>query len=453
MRVVNPLHRSDELHRDTGTYYRSLYHDAARIFTLLDSVSWASQLVLDDALDASKLFVRTLIPPLHRERFLSLRIDEQTYRNGKKKLLVYGQEDTRYGDNFYYGYPASGLPGGIELPSGVVDVDLCCDLPVDPSIVLIKNEHFFIRDGSLFFTDDLFERMPVVDGIVTIYLRGVSVDRRSIQDRLGVLMHTQGQSTREYLEFNNLAIDCLMEGTGFHRLTQLLSKLYDVPCTTETETIEETGLTESRRWLATNRSVYFAPLSAAFLYGEGETVQTGTILTDAIRAVRGIALGDDIPIVFERRFLGNEYRAGLIFPNEEVPLTLTNGYPVFRIVGRNDDIARFWNTFYSRTEDQGVLSHAAKGGRINPAKFIYANVLYPRAQIFLVRQDKCGQKSLPVINTHILRGLLPPGVLFSLLVVAPKRTLDIVMPNIETSPIKRYHSARTVSCGIRVASG
>jgi len=452
MRVVNPLHRSDELHRDTGTYYHRLYNDAGRVFSLLDSVSWANQLVLDEALDAAKLFVRTLIPPLHRERFLPLRVDEPTYRDGQKKLLVYGQENTRYGDNLYYGLPGQGIPGGVPLPPGIVDVDICCDLPVDPSVVLINNEHFFIRGDMLFFTDDLFEIMPVVDGIVTIYLRGVSVDRRYIQDRLGILLRTQGDSTREYLDFNNLALDCLMEGTSYHRLVQLICGLYDVPCTAETETIEETDFTESHRRLTTNRAVYFAPLSASFLYAVGETVPPGTILTDAVRSVRGLPLGDDVPIVFERRFLGCNYRAGLIFPNEEVPLTLKRGYPVFRLVGREDDVSRFWDSFYSRTDDRALLSKAAKGGWINPAKFIYDNVLYPRAQIFLIRQDRCGPKSLPVINTRILRGLLPPGLLFSLLLVAPHRTHAIEMPNVETSPIKRYHSARSVSHTIRVAS-
>jgi len=446
MQTVNPLHRSEELHRDRGTYYHSLYNDAERIFTLMDSLSWAHQLVLDEALEASKLFVRTLIPPLHRERFMPVRVDEKTYRSGRRKLLVYGQDNIRYGDHLYYGHPADGVPGGVELPPGVVDVDLCCDLPVDPGIVLIKNEHFFIRAGTLFFTDNLFEIMPVSDGTVTIYLRGVLVDRRYIQDRLGFLLRTQGDSTREYLDFNNAALDCVMQGTNDHRLAQLVCRLYDVPCTSEPETIEATGLTEKGRWQATNRAVYFSPLAASFLYKPGETVQPGTILTDAIRSIRGATLEDDVPIVLERRFLGNGYKAGLIFPNEETPLTFQSGYPTFRIAGREEDVGRFWATFYSRTEDRAILSKATQGCLINPAKFIYRNVLYPKAQIFLVRRDRCGLRSLPTINTRILRGLLAPGLLFSILLVAPKRQLEARMPDVTTSPITMALALRPVSC-------
>ncbi|HBT76853.1 MAG TPA: hypothetical protein DEB39_07975 [Planctomycetaceae bacterium] len=455
MKTVNPLHRSDQLHRDAGTFYRSTYADADRVYSLFDSFSWANQLVLDDALDASKLFVRTLIPPLHRERFLPLRLWESMYRDGSKKINFYGDENLRYGDAVYYGHPSRSMPGAVELPSGVVDVDLCCDLPVDPSVVLIRNEHFFIRGGHLFFTVDPFDCLPVSEGpsgdrFVTIYLRGVAVDRRYVQDRLGVLLQTQGPSTAAFCAFNNLALDCVMDGTS--RLPQLLGKLYGVPCTSDTETVEQTGFDLQGRWLATGRTVYFAPLSASFSYKTGETVQAGTVLTDAIRPVRGTSLADDIPIVFERRFLGSDYRAGLIFPNEDVPLTLEHGVPTFRIVGREDDVKRFWNSFYERTDDRGILSAAVRGGRINPARFVYENVLYPRSQIFLVRRDRCGPNALPVINTQILRGLVPPGILFSILLVAPNRTLTLDPPKLESARAAQYHAARNVTCPIRLTA-
>ncbi len=72
MKTVNPIHRSDQLHRDAGTFYRTFHGDAERIYTLFDSVSWAGQLLLDDALDAAKLFVRSVMPPLHRVNLVCL---------------------------------------------------------------------------------------------------------------------------------------------------------------------------------------------------------------------------------------------------------------------------------------------------------------------------------------------------------------------------------------------
>ncbi len=455
MKTVNPLHRSDQLHRDAGTFYRSTYADADRVYSLFDSFSWANQLVLDDALDASKLFVRTLIPPLHRERFLPLRLWESMYRDGSKKINFYGDENLRYGDAVYYGHPSRSMPGAVELPSGVVDVDLCCDLPVDPSVVLIRNEHFFIRGGHLFFTVDPFDCLPVSEGpsgdrFVTIYLRGVAVDRRYVQDRLGVLLQTQGPSTAAFCAFNNLALDCVMDGTS--RLPQLLGKLYGVPCTSDTETVEQTGFDLQGRWLATGRTVYFAPLSARFLYGPGQTVRAGTFLTDAIEPIKGSSLPAGIPIILERRFLGAEYGAGLIFPNEESVLTLDRRrpYPTFRIVGRDEDVGRFWAVFYERAGDRSILSRHAVGGTMNPARFLYRHVLYPRALFFRVFRDRCGPATLPVINTRLFRGLLPPGVLFSILTVTKTQCFDLNLPELESVRNDRYTAAKRVTGTLRM---
>ena len=428
MQTVNPIHRSEELHRDAGTFYSTYYADASRVFTLFDSMSWANQLLLDDALDAAKLFVRTLIPPVHRERFLPIRVDEREYREGRRKILTYGQDNVRYGDGYYYGHPAATITGAVELPPDVVDVDLCCEMPVDPNIVLVKNEHFFLRGGCLFFSPDLFDLLPTIEETegnrsVVIYLRGVSIDRKYMQDRLGVLTQASGPSTREYVDFCNLVMDSVQEGTSLHKLSRMICKLYDVPCTSQTETVECTGVTKHVRWLATNHAVYTAPHTATFTVSPGETVQAGTILTDAIRAIRGRDFPEGMPLVLERRFLGREYSAGLVFPNEETPMTIPPGfrYPVFPVIGREDDVRLFWETFYARAGDPVILSRT--GPTVNPARFLYDHLLYPRLQFYFIDLDKTGPNRLPVTNTNLFRGLMPPGVLFSLLVLPGKQTL------------------------------
>jgi hypothetical protein len=153
-------------------------------------------------------------------------------------------------------------------------------------------------------------------------------------------------------------------------------------------------------------------------------VQASTILTDAIMPLRGRDLPPDIPIVLERRFLGNDYTAGLIFQNADAPFTISPGsrYPTFPIVGRADDIRRFWDTFYTRANNPAILAVAANGNTINPAQFVYDNVLYPKAQFYYINAGKTGNSKLPGINTRLLRGLLPPGVLFSLLIGTPRET-------------------------------
>jgi hypothetical protein len=245
-------------------------------------------------------------------------------------------------------------------------------------------------------------------------------------------------------------MDCIQEGTSFHRLSQLLGRLYDVPCTQKTETIESFGVTDAGRWLATDHAIYTAPLSANFLFSPGTTIQAGTFLTDAIQAIRGRSLPDDVPIIFERRFLGNDYRAGLIFPNEDQPLVMNaaHPHPTFQIIGRDEDVQRFWHSFYSHTNDSALLSRVASGGVLNPARFIYDHVLYPRAQIYLVHLDKTGPNRLPNVNTHLFRELLPPGILFSIMAVAPNRSLALDALHWDCSPTKTFHTSSKVSMSL-----
>lgn len=395
----------------------TVYDDAARVGTLLDSLGWAYQLTLEDALDAARLMYRKQIPPLRRVPFLSIVVDEPTYREGKKHLLRYGDSEIRYGDGYVYGEPAATVSGAVELPAGLVDVDLCCDLPVDPSAILLKNEHFKIRNGYLVFEKDLFEILPEQDGKITLWLRAGYRDQRFLQDRIGLLTQTRGDSTPAYRDFCNKILDCVAEGTNDHRLTQLVCLLYDVPCTETKEIVEAIGTDIRGRWLATDRAVYRAPLSASFRDPVGTTLDPGTILTDAIRPIRGRSFPENVPLVLERRFLGTSYASGLVFPNGDFPLTrhLRTRRWTFPVTGREEDVNRFWDTFYARTADPELLTSATVGGKINPARFLYEQLLYPRARFYAVSLEKSGDNRLPTINTQVFRGLLPPGVLFSLL--------------------------------------
>ena len=66
-----------------------------------------------------------------------------------------------------------------------------------------------------------------------------------------------------------------------------------------------------------------------------------------------------------------------------------------------------------------MLAKASPGNWINPAKFVYEHVLYPRLRFFQIDLSKTGKEKLPTVNTKILRSLVPPGVLLSLQLQAP----------------------------------
>jgi hypothetical protein len=428
--LVNLFNRSDSLHEDAGTYFHNSYEDSERVYSMFDSFCWANQLLRGEASDAARLFYRNEIPPLHRDLFRSIIVREQEYREGRKQTLVYGKESAiRYGDDYYYGVPASVITGAVALPDGVTDVDLCCELPVDPSIVLLKNEHFVIRSGHIVFTQDLFNLLPsegdAPNRTLTLWLRSVHSDRNYLQNRLGVLTGTQGASTPEYKRFLNMIFDTVTGGSSGQRLTQLACQLFDVPCTKETEIVEQVGADESGRWLATDYAVYRAPLIANFLYTEG-TLQPGTVLTDAIVPIYGSEFPEGEPLVIEPRFLNGSFKCGLIFPNEDLPITMDLQHrPVFQIFGRKDDIEKFWSNIYSSVTDSEFLTKAAVGGKINPAKFVYQNVFYPYVQFFRVYAEKVGKKPLPIINTKLFRALTPPDSLFSILLVCKPQPAEL----------------------------
>jgi hypothetical protein len=436
MQTLNLFHRSDLLHADAGTFFHQYYDDAERVYSLFDSLCWANQLLRDEALDASRLFYRELIPPVHRSMFIPVTVQEQDYREGRKKILVYGgQPVIRYGEDYYYGVPAALITGAVPLPETdgtIVDADLCCDLPVDPTVLLLKNEHFAIQNNHLVFLQDVFDLLPsegnAPERTLTLWLRSVYSDRNYLQDRLGVLTQAQGSSSPEYAQFMNSIMDSVIGGSGYHGLTQLLCRLFDVPCTATAETVQQIGKSATGQWLATDRSVYRAPEAASFLYKIGDCIPCGTILTDAVLPISGKSFPEGAPLFLDRRFLGQNYIAGLIFPNEEVRLTMDGSRPVFPIIGRNEDVRRFWDTIYSHTTDRTFLTQSAIGGWINPAGFIYENALYPRARFYRIYTDKLGNKQLPMVNTKLFRELLLPGLLFDMLLIGATITLESPLP-------------------------
>jgi hypothetical protein len=380
------------------------------------------------------------MPVLHRDWVQGIELDEATWRDGHYRILTYAsdtdEQPARYGDNYFYGIPAEWMPGAIILPTNTKSVDFCCDSPIDPNIIYLKDEDFHITEtGLLYFNTDPFELFPTtgeaLNRTLTFWMRSTYTDRKYLQDRLGFLTQTDGESTERYRDFCNLILDSIVGGTDYHRLVQLVCTLFDVPCTKEpNEVVEETGNSANSSWLATDKHVYHSPSAATFLYEIGDTLPIGTILTDAIAPLRGRELQHNIPLVFERRFLGDGYKAGLVFPNEQLPVEYDplTGQRKFPIIGQAEDVQHFWQEFYKRNESANEILYNAKmfthkGETINPAYFIYNEILYPRLQSFVIRYEKTGKARLPMRNTQIFRKLLPPGILFSLLVEAPELNL------------------------------
>lgn len=286
LQTVNPVHRSSDLQQGLGSYYAYRYDDAERIYSIIDSMCWAAQVPLVEALDASKLFVRSICPVTQRRPFLPVSVDENTYINGQKQVIRFGDNGYRFGDHIYFGLPATTVTGAIKLPDGVVDVDTVCDLPVDASTILLKDEHFYIENGYLVFYRNIFELFPYEYDkhqrkIIRVYLKSAEIDRRYVQNRFGILTGTQGPSTEEFKDLVNLVADCIAEGTNYHRLARIVCKIFGVPCTEETETVEHLGVTDEDRWLATDKRVYRTCLQANFKYAPGDRVGPGTILSDA----------------------------------------------------------------------------------------------------------------------------------------------------------------------------
>jgi hypothetical protein len=444
--IVNLAHRSDQLHRDAGTYYSRFYDDANRIYQLFDSYCWAYQLLLGEAEEASLLFFRNRMPVLHRDWIAGIELDEATWKDGNYRMLTYGAVDEnggdviRYGDKYYYGVPAEWLPGAIPLPAGIIDVDFCCNQPVDPTAIYIRDADFRILPGNmLYFNDDPF-RLFTSEGespnrTLRIWLRSAYSDRRYLQDRLGVLTQTNGPSTIAYRDFCNLILDSIVEGTNYHRLVQLVCLLFDVPCTKEPdEVVQECGAFGNRQWLITDKHVYFAGIESNFLYQAGDRLSVGTCLTDAITPLRWRSLPDAASLFLERRFLGRDYLAGLVFPNRDVPIDYDSGTGryTFSVVGKREDVARFWDELYLRNENAAELIRGGAGVvvggsvAINPAAFIHANILYPRLQLFYVKYAMTGKNRLPMMNTSVFRRLLSPALLFSMIMEASPLDGDIV---------------------------
>jgi hypothetical protein len=78
----------------------------------------------------------------------------------------------------------------------------------------------------------------------------------------------------------------------------------------------------------------------------------------------------------------------------------------------------------------------------------YENVFYPRLRFFLIDISKTGKERLPMVNTKILRSLVPPGVLLSLQLQAPptpKPEIGVMVRGEAKTPGK---GLRRVACSV-----
>jgi hypothetical protein len=429
MLTPNLIHNSEQFHRDAGTFFSSFYSDADRIFYLLDSYSWTAQNILQTSVDAASLHYRKHIPVLREIPFYPFTFHEN--KNLYQNEAFYGDVDLTYGKvGLKYDIPQTLGEFIFSIPEGIVDIDLICDTPVDPTIILFKDRDFVIKEHSIEFKRDPFEIFSDTQNIegervLTLFFRTAYVDEKYVQERLNFLTKTKGVSTQANKDFCNILLDSYEEGTTVARLNQIVCAVFDVPCAKKGEKVVSVDENFEFRFLITETELYKAPKQSRWLVEEGDTLERGQILNDAAIPVFGRDIEEDL--FLERRFLGKGFLSGLLFPNREEKVQQDDLYTKawFSVEGREEDIDLFWSLFLSRVNQQDILKTESFGGWINPARFIYRNLLYPRIRFYEVDLNKCGTL-LPMENTQIFRQLIPPGVLFSLRVKAYplEETLD-----------------------------
>lgn len=387
-----------------------------------------------------------LTVPIHsaqEHRFLGL--NESARDASDRNLITYtGSRTYSTGSDLDYGEAVTQTFVGWELPEGIVDIAAITNRLQDPTLIWVNGVDFYIEDGVLLFYLDPFdanfavtevlEDSETVDRRVALWLRQVQTDLQYTWKQFGhVTGYPAFRSSANYRRAVNAVYDAMVEGSTRRNIEDLLWAAADVPCTQAEETIERIASDSRHLWIVTNQAAYRQHVDAVASVSVGDTVPSGTFLTDAVQVftfgrgqtptadqLAGLAVGRD--------YLVSGLVGDLVFDNADVALevaTASDGYTrlSWALGGFPGDVETFFDSLHARgvaadqtlamlldqrsnPVGQPAASHLPE--TINPLQLLCENVLRSHVTVVKIKTALSGREALGSGVLTLLRKVLPP---------------------------------------------
>ncbi len=457
--------RSKRLLSLLGSHWSEVYAGRYQVESFL--LAWAQEAKQStiNLLEAQASDNRRTVPVYHIDQQYQLILKESERNESSASILSYG-DGAYYGNQpgtgalYTYGRPADLGRHDFPLPAGLTEVPAIFNRITAPSAVLLDGIDYTVDvdKGLISFTKNPFDDGrfgttlnldadgETTDRELVMWLFRSGWDLGQTYRHWGYLVGARQDSSHEYRELVNAALDGLLEGGTTKNVLGIMSAICDVPLVKEDqETVEAIFTDHHGLAIVTDKNAYRFKAGATTLVAVGDVVERGESLTDTLSIAeinRGTVPSWLIGLAIGPEFVNPSYTHGLVFLNEETPVDVeleVNGYTKvsWALGGDPDTVAQYWadvhaagvgaDTRLSDAERAAynhptTLAHmldvrdapttqptaASLPAAINPLSFLIENLF--RNNVFLIRIKTryLGENSLDLANARHITRLIPP---------------------------------------------
>ncbi len=323
--------------------------------------------------------------------------------------------------------------------TGVAELRVVTDNPTAPGAVLIEGLDFVLdaANNRIVFTQNPFTdpRLTPEDdnGTRLIRLYGVraGLDAKYISRFYGsILESVDVPSSPNYKKLVVSILDAIAETTTSRTLFSTLEALLGLNFAQGNETVEVVTEDADGVLVVTDRNVYRYPAGSTAIVEVGDSLAAGDPLVDTALVYQPTT--GAVPVALSRLAIGGGLLAptltgGLVFPNAEVPITVTTGVSgktkiTFPLGGDATTVAAFFSQVHATGVaaghtlanylDQRVLPVTEPTAlnlplTVNPLKLLFENLLGQCAIVVVVKPGFIGLDSR-LADARLLRKLLNP---------------------------------------------
>lgn len=445
-----------------GTWWRRWFGDAQQLRALYDGTGLSEYETYLQFLDAVACLSRFDVPIFHTRNWYYLTLLQSEMRT--TSALLYGTEGLVYENKDVPAYGFSGQIDGYAFtaPTDLAEIPSMMNRVIDPSLVLLNERDYTLRDGSIFFNDNPFENplIParnildsngeVVDRQLAMWLHLSEWDLDYVYRHFGYVLSIWMQSSEYYKAFINALWDNMVLGSTRAAFVNAWEAMTGVQFAEGDEVVTFIETFSDRKQVATDKNVYTYSLNSEVIVQEGDELRAGQPIVDTVLIVEpnefaewpqviGTSLGND--------FLTGRYRAPITFQNRDVPIEYLGVFPdgkvriEFSVSGNPADVADFWANVHRNEHATGVslaelldtrgnkttvVPEWALPETINPFTFAMDNLLSNNIYAVIVKPEGFLSGGVGISATTYLHRHLPPQTAFMVFIC-----MDVVNETID----------------------
>ena len=445
------LDRSKRLLALLGSHWSEVYAGRYQVESFL--LAWAQEAKQStlNLLEAQASDNRRTVPVYHIDQQYQLILKESERNESSASILSYG-DGAYYGNQpgtgalYVYGRPADLGRHDFPLPAGITEVPAIFNRITAPSAVLLDGIDYTVDPvkGLISFTKNPFDdgrfgttlnldaEGETTDRELVMWLFRSGWDLGQTYRHWGYLIGSRQDSSYEYRDLVNAALDGLLEGGTTKNVMGIMSAVCDVPLVKEDREIVEAIFTDNHGLaVVTDKTAYRFKAGSTAIVSVGDVVERGEALTDTLSISeinRGTAPSWLTGIAVGPEFITPTYKSGLVFLNQDVAVTVeydADGKTKlsFPLLGDDSEVERFWDEVHAagvaadetlanlldvREDPDTEPGPASLPTTINPLEFLVQNLLRNNTFIVRIKTRYLGLNSLDLSNARHIARLIPP---------------------------------------------